>query len=189
MVSRIGSSINAGLASASLCYYSTYTGIRERRLVDRLPPKSPSILYDYLPSSPPYRLLVPIVLKPGSLNLLEPSGPVQAFLWSLPLCIPHPLSSHCVHTVLVGDNILIIVHTVLVRDNILIIVHTVLVGDNILSIVASDRRLVLVDSWQEGGRESPSGTEGKVSWAVSPTAYGREYFRGPSRVSRKVGKA
>ena len=78
MVSRIGSSINAGLASASLYDYSTYTGIRERRLVDRLPPQSPSILYDYLSTAPPYHLHVPTVFKSKSPNLLEPSGPVQA---------------------------------------------------------------------------------------------------------------
>jgi len=102
-----------------------------------------------------------------SWNPQDLSKPVMGLLylclWSLPPCVPHPLSSLCVQTVLVGDNVLII--------------------------VAGDRRLVLVDSWQEGGRESTSGTEGKVSWAVIPTVYGREYFRGPRRVSRKVGKA
>ena len=36
----------------------------------------------------PYHLHVPIVLKSGSLNLLEPSGPVQACNWiALPLII------------------------------------------------------------------------------------------------------
>jgi len=32
----------------------------------------------------PYHLRVPIVLKSGSLNLLEPSGPVQRLLYLLP---------------------------------------------------------------------------------------------------------
>ena len=37
----------------------------------------------------PYHLHVPVVLKPGNLNLLEPSGPVQA---SNGLALPLPYS-------------------------------------------------------------------------------------------------
>ena len=38
----------------------------------------------------PYHLHVPIVLKSGSLNLLEPSGPVQACNGiALPLLLPY----------------------------------------------------------------------------------------------------
>ena len=53
MVSRIGSSLNAGLALASLYDYSTYTGIEERLLVDRLPPPFPSMMYLYRSNAPP----------------------------------------------------------------------------------------------------------------------------------------
>jgi hypothetical protein len=49
----MGSYINALLASASLYDYSTYTGIKEIHLMDRLPPQSPTILYDYLSSVTP----------------------------------------------------------------------------------------------------------------------------------------
>ena len=81
MVSRIESSTNAGLAPATLYDYSTYTGINERRLVDRLPPPSPLMMYLYHSNAPPHHLHVPIVLKRGSLKLLEPSWPVQGLIY------------------------------------------------------------------------------------------------------------
>jgi len=83
------------LSPASLYDYSTYTGIKEKHLVDRLPPPSPFMLYLYRSSEPPHHLHVPIVLKPENLNL-EPSGmarPVEGliylYLCNLPPCEPH----------------------------------------------------------------------------------------------------
>jgi hypothetical protein len=38
----------------------------------------------------PYHLHVPIVMKSGSFNLLETSGPVQAYIW-IALSLPSPL--------------------------------------------------------------------------------------------------
>jgi len=46
----------------------------------------------------PYHLCVPIVLKSGSLNLLEPSGPVQACIGiALPLAVTKYLDAESLY--------------------------------------------------------------------------------------------
>jgi hypothetical protein len=94
-----------------------------------------------------------IVLKSGSLKLLETSGPVQA---CTRIDLPLPVKPTAMYT----------------PPDVQSFRLYSLVADYVLTVFASDTHLVLVDSWQKGGRKSTLGTERKVSWAVSPTVHG-----------------